>query len=344
MANYRSPPTRRQQSGLTLIELLVALGLGLVVTVVAATALLLGQQGYSAVDATTQLRDRERLAVDLLTRVVVQAGYQDLAANNLVLRSASGISSGNDPEPDVYGWNNALYATPDGLLLSETTKIVNGNRPSRCPSTSDVTSCNNGSDILVVRYQGVSASPGSVAADNSIINCAGQGEAGLVTGDLNERAVSLFHVTRGATGEPSLSCSYYSHEKGVWVNTPVIEGVESFQVLYGTDGVTPNIAPSATAPQNTVSERWLRADQLSVAGSPVATRENWRRVRAVRLGLVFRAPAGSASERVATTVQPLGNFYISSQDTGSNLAVAADGRLRTQTAITVQLRNDQTLR
>lgn len=341
---HKTTYSRQQQSGLTLIELLIALGLGLVVTVVAATALLLGQQGYNAVDATTQLRDRERLAIDLLTRVVVQAGYQDLAASNLVLRSTSGISPGNDPEPDIYGWNNALYATPNGLLLSETTKISSSNRPSGCPTTTDITSCNNGSDILVVRYQGISTSPGSVAADNSMINCAGQGETGLVTGDLNERAVSMFHVTTGATGEPSLSCSYYSHAKGEWVNTPIMEGVESFQVLYGTDGVTPNVAPSPTAPQNTVSERWLRADQLSVAGSSVATRENWRRVRAVRLGLVFRAAAGSAAKSETTTVQPLGSLYVSTQDIGSNLAVAADGRLRTQAAITVQLRNDQTLR
>lgn len=335
---------QHQQSGLTLIELLVAMGLGLIVTVVAATALLLGQQGYNAVDATTQLRDRERFAVDLLTRVVVQAGYQDLAAANLVLRSASAISAGIDPEPDLYGWNNSIYAAPNNLAISESTSIAHGNRPGSCPTSTDTTSCNNGSDVLVVRYQGVSKTPGSTAADDSIINCAGQGETGLVTGDLNERALSLFHVTRSATGEPSLSCSYYKHGSSAWVNTPIIEGVESFQVLYGTDGVTPNIAPSPAATQNTVSERWLRADQLDVTGNLAATRENWRRVRAVRLGLVLRGTPGSAPQVVSTSFQPLGSLYTSDQDAGSNLAVAADGRLRSQTAITVQLRNDQTLR
>jgi type IV pilus assembly protein PilW len=346
MMSHRRCPAYKRQTGLTLIELLVAMGLGLIVTVVAATALLIAQQGYSTVDATTQLRDRERFAVDLLTRVITQAGYQDLGASNMLLRSAASFGPGGDPEPDIYGWNNSVYAIPSGLVVSESTTIVNGNRPSSCPSTANDSSCKNGSDVLVIRYQGVSKTPGSLDADNSMINCAGQSETGLVTGDLNERALSMFHVTRAASGEPSLSCTYYNHGNGTtkWVNTPIIEGVESFQILYGTDGVTPNLAPSATAPQDTVSERWLRADQLTVAGNLVATRENWRRVRAVRVGLVLRAPAGSAQERKATTVQPLGSTYTSPADDGSNLAVAADGRLRLQTAITVQLRNDLTLR
>ena len=346
MTSQRRYSAYKRQTGMTLIELLVAMGLGLIVTVVAATALLIAQQGYSTVDATTQLRDRERFAVDLLTRVIVQAGYQDLGASNMVLRSAASFSPGSYPEPDIYGWNNAVYAIPSSLTLSESTTIVDGNRPASCPTTADDSACKNGSDVLVIRYQGASKTPGSVVADNSIINCAGQGETGLVTGDLNERALSMFHVTRAASGEPALSCTYYNHGNGTtkWVSTPIIDGVESFQVLYGTDGVTPNLAPNATATQNTISERWLRADQLTVAGNLVATRENWRRVRAVRVGLVMRAPVGSAQDRKAATLQPLGTTYTSGADAGSSLAVAADGRLRLQTAITVQLRNDQTLR
>ncbi|WP_397409160.1 PilW family protein [Polaromonas sp.] len=332
----------RGQRGLTLIELLVALGLGLVVVVIAATALLLGQQGYRAVDTTTQLRDRERFATDLLGRVIIQAGYQDLGAANLALRSTATLL-GIDPEPDIFGWNNAVYATPDDLILSESTKIVNGNRPGAC-SVND-TSCKNGSDVLVIRYQGVSSPTSASDADDTMINCRGEGEAGLLTGDLNDRAVSVFHVTRDISGEPSLSCSYYNFSSGAWVaSAPLIEGVESFQVLYGTDGVVPTLAPSASAVQDTVAERWLRADELTVAGNAAGTRENWRRVRAVRVGLVLRGAAGSAQQSATATLTPLGSMYASTSDTGSSLAVAADGRLRQQSTFTVHLRNDLRLR
>ena len=343
MMPRRSPNTRRNQHGLTLIELLVALGLGLLVVVIAATALLLGQQGYRSVDATTQLRDRERFAADLLARVIVQAGYQDLGAASVSLRSTAKLL-GNDPEPDIYGWNNAIYAKPDDLELSTGTKIVNGNRPGSCGTVND-TSCKNGSDVLVVRYQGVNSPTNAAKSDNTMINCRGEGEAGLTNGDLNDRAVSMFHVTQGTNGEPSLSCTYYNFKSGVWVGpSPMIEGVESFQLLFGTDGVSPSLAPSPTAVQDTVAERWLRADQLTIAGNAAATRENWRRVRAVRVGLVIRGPVGSAQQATATTFTPLGSMYASASDTGSNLSVAADRRLRLQSTFTVHLRNDLTLR
>lgn len=341
MMPRRLPNTGRKQRGLTLVELLVALGLGLLVTVIAATALLLGQQGYRSVDATTQLRDRERFAADLIARVIIQAGYQDFGASIISIRS--GQQPGADPEPDIYGWNNAVYKDPDDLLLSTSTKITNGNRPGAC--TVNDTSCKNGSDVLVVRFQGVNSPTDATKPDNTMINCMGFGEAGLTNGDLNDRAASIFHVTRGTNGEPSLSCSYYKFATGVWAaSQPMIEGVESFQVLFGTDGVTPLTAASAAATQDTVAERWLRADQLSVAGNAAATRENWRRVRAVRVGLVLRGPVGSAEQAYADPFTPLGPMYASDDDTGSNLSVAADRRLRLKSTFTVHLRNDLTLR
>ena len=340
---FRLSPVRKQ-SGLTLLELLVALGLGLIVVTIAATALLLGQRGYRAVDATTALRDRERFATDLISRVVIQAGYQDFGAINVGLRSTAPLL-GDDPEPDIYGWNNAVYKKPDDLLLSTSTKITTGNRPGDCGSVTD-TSCLNGSDVLVVRFQGVSTASAGTTADNTMINCAGQGEAGLVKDDLNERAISMFHVARGTNGEPSLYCSYYSFKGGVWVDPqPMIEGVETFQVLYGTDGVTAATVPSTAAgAQDSVADRWLRADQLTVSGNPAATRENWRRVRAVKIGMVLRAPSGSAPQATTATFAPLGSLYSSSADTGTSLVVAADSRLRMVSNLSVHLRNDLTLR
>ncbi len=351
----------RKQGGFTLVELLVAMGLGLLVIAIAGGALLLGRQGFDAVDNGTQLRDRQRLAVDILTRTIVQAGFEDYAA-----ASAFRSDFKNDTtslEPDIFGWNNAIYSIP-GIDVSATTAIASGDRPAKCGSVTD-TSCLNGSDILVVRYQGVTSPTDATKSDNSMINCGGQGGKGLTTNDLNERGASLFHVAT-VNGEPSLYCSYYSHEAAVpqWVNQPLIEGVESFQVLYGTDRVTPGAAPPTTAGipvdedplLDSIAERWLRADQLTVAGNPKATRDNWRRVRAVRIGLVLRGPVGSGQQSLATTLTPLGVAYTdSANDAGTALAVAADRRLRipstsTQvgttmpSAFTVHVRNDLTTR
>ena len=343
MRACRNSPARHHR-GLTLVGLLVAISLGLLVVVLAAAVLLIGQQGYRAVDATTQLRDRERFATDLLTRVIVQTGFQDISAENMTIRSTA-VLLGNDPEPDLYGWNNAIYKQPDDLFLSTTTKITNGNRPTSTLCTVNDTSCKNGSDILVVRYQGVNSPFNANNADNTMINCAGFGERGLTTGDLNQRAASVFHVIRGNNGEPALSCAYFKASTSSWVaSAPIIEGVESFQLLFGTDQVLPGLTPSTTAVQDTVADRWLRADELTVPGNVAGTRENWRRIRAIRVGLVMRGPIGSAAQSIPATFTPLGDMYTSSNDTGSSLNVAADGRLRSQSTFTVHLRNDLTLK
>ena len=340
----RSPIIRRHR-GMTLIELLVALGLGLIVVLIAATFLTLAQQGYRAVDTSTDLRDRERFATDLISRVIVQAGYQDYGAANVALRSTDSLS-GNDTEPDIYGWNNAVFANPAGLTISTTTNIANENRTGSSLCAATDTSCKNGSDILVIRFQGVNSATTATVADNTMLNCAGQGERGLTTGDLNERAASVFHVTRGTNGEPALSCSYYNFASSGWVaSAPLIEGVESFQVLYGTDGVTAATVPSTAAgSQDSVAERWLRADQLTVTANAAATRENWRRVRAVKIGMVLRGAPGSAQQSTTATFAPLGALYASNSDIGTSLSVAADGRLRLASTFTVHLRNDLTLR
>ncbi len=335
-------PPKARQAGVTLVELLVAMTVGLLVTIVALSTLVLGRTSFNAVDSTTQLLDRERFVVDALSRVIMQAGFQDYSAGVLVTR---GIVKklGGDPEPDLFGWNNAGYKKLGDLQISSSTDIADGDRPAKCGSVSD-TSCLNGSDVLVVRFQGVGT---TASPDGTMLNCLGNPEPGLVIGSLDERAASIVYVDRDSnTGEPSLYCGYYkfSSSGSGWVSgQPLIEGVESMQLLFGTDSVVPVTAPTFVAgAQDTIADRWLRADQLKVAGNPVATRENWRRVRAVRVGLVLRGPVGSAQERVNDSFTPLGAAYSSSADTGSSLATAADGRLRRVVNFTVHMRNDLT--
>ena len=328
---------------MTLIELLVAMGLGLIVVVIAGASLLLGRQGYEAVDSSTQIRDRQRLAIDLITRTIVQAGFEDYGSATATFRA--GAADKTLLEPDMFGWNNAIYSPPGDLLLSRITSITNGNRPGKCSANDS--SCKNGSDILVVRYQGVADPANANKSDDTMLNCGGWGERGLTTNDLNERGVSIFHVDTGADGEPSLYCAYYNHTTGKWIaSTPLIEGVESFQILYGTDRVTPNMVPVTDDPaQDSIAERWLRADQLFVPGNDVATRDNWRRVRAVRVGLVLRGPVGSAQQSIASTSVPLGSAYAdNTNDVGSALAISADRRLRMTSTFTVHVRSDLTTR
>lgn len=327
---------RSRQRGLTMVELLVAMTIGLVVSIAAIATLIMGRTGFSTVDNTGQLVDRERFAIDMLSRIVMQAGYEDFSASPLTTRAIA-KATGVDPEPDVYGWNNALYAQMANLNITTSTLNADGNRATGCSPVTD-TSCLNGSDILLVRFQG-SGTP----ADGTMTDCRGQSEPAITGGDLNRRAVNIFYVARDANGEPSLYCAYYDLGTNAWVaGTSLIEGVESLQVLYGTDNVTPSTAPP-TAYGDTIVDRWLRADELKVTGNAAATRDNWRRVRAVRIGMVLRGPKGSAQTPMTATLNPLGPAYVNASDSGSALAVPADSRLRRVATFTVHLRNDLSL-
>jgi type IV pilus assembly protein PilW len=329
---------RPKQRGLSMVELMVAMTLGLLLVLVAVGILLSASQGFNAVDHSSVARDKERLATELLTSVILQAGYEDWGSPHQLLQSvARSENPAIDLEPDIFGWDNAFYAVPTDEKLSTSTKITNGDRPAKCGSDNS-TACRNGSDILVVRFQGMSAASNAATGDRTMLNCGGGAEAAPLGAKLEERSINVFHLSRDSTtGEASLSCATY--QNGWKQSTPLIEGVESFQVLYGTDAVEPGLATSLNV-TDSVADRWLRADQLTVADNAAATRANWRRVRAVRIGLVLRGPVGSAVEVAAKTVWPLGTTWVNADDAGSELLAPADGRLRTAHSFTVHLRND----
>ena len=326
---------KRAQSGLTLVELLVAMAISTVITIAALSALIISRQGFTAVDAASQLRDNARFTTDLLQRLAVQAGYRDVQyiANPLV--GAVGIPIA--PPPNISGFNNALASASDPTNAS-TARAVGPTR--------------DGSDILILRYQASETFPGSGVSDNTMIDCAGNPSTSLPT-DPSDRVLSVLHVQVNQ-GEPSLMCTTVNPTSGIFSVQPVIQGVENFQVLYGVDNVTPNTAPVAGATTDDVADRYLRADQMTVATDVPGTNANWARVRSIRVGMVLRGPPGSAQDNVALTFFPLGqaknssggaigSAMASANDPGTTFQPGADGRLRQVVTFTVHLRNSQGL-
>ena len=321
-------PFAPAQAGLTLIELLVAMALGLLIALAAAAALLVSRQGFFAVDAGSQLRDNARYAQHIVQRVGVQAGFK-----NVFYTSAA--NAPRDTEPHVFGINNAKRSTSNGWDESSAW------------GTSDA---GKNSDILVLRAQTSTASATATASDSTMIDCLGVAPAAVPTGEY-DRFISILHVQASSDGEPALMCSREAAGGGFDAQ-PLVQGVESFQVLYGVDNVVANTAP--TGATDSVPDRYLRADQLTVAGDTEATYDNWRRVRSLRIGMVLRSPPGSAVDAATQTMYPLGTSLGSaggatgsafghSDDTGAVYTAPADRRLRQAVTFTVHLRNFQDL-
>lgn len=319
--------SRWRQAGFTLIELMVALLISLLVVLAATAALLSAQRGYASVDSSAQLGDNARFAVDLVQRLALQAGYQDLTSSTITRQEAV-LATGVNPVPDVIGYNNAIVTT------SSLPSLTNGSRAGACGGSAD-TRCANGSDVLVLRFYG-SSDITAGTADGSMINCAGQAETALTGEDLNSRAYSIFYVdAQNAINndEPTLMCAYRD-SSGSFQSVPLVSGVESFQVLYGLDGVA---ADGTVGTATGAPSVWLRADQIGESNYAA-----WRRVRRVRIGMLLRGPANAAVDRAGTAkvYQPLGPDLASAGDVGTNLTVAtADGRVRRTAQFTLYLRN-----
>lgn len=337
----RQPPWR-SQTGLTLIELLVALLLSGFVAIAAVSSLIVARRGFSTVDAASQLRDNGRFATELIQRVVTQAGYLDVNNAVNVRGDPVSVAGAAAQVPYTIGFNNALVSTTSPLTAAPlaTDTSLNGSRATGCASTD--TACANGSDMLVLRYQTPAITPGSTVGDRSTINCAGQSQDTAST-QLTDMSVSAFHVQVN-NGEPTLMCSTQS-STGTWIATPVplVQGVESFQVLFGVDGVTPGASTPATTTRSFIANRYLRADQIVVSGNPVETANNWRRVRSVRIGMVLRGPVNSTQDTGTMTFNPLGQAMGLAADSGSIFVAPADRRLRQSVTFTAYMRNDQGL-
>jgi len=330
----RVPPLRRAaQRGLTLLELMIALTISLIVVLAALAALLFARDGFSTVDTASQLRENARFATTLITRVVLQAGYQEWSEASGSVQRLDASQTGVTVEPDIQGFNNAVFnpASPG--------TTGNGTRPASCGASTD-TKCLNGSDVLMIRYQGHNDSTG--APDGSMIDCSGAAQGAITAvGNINQRATSYFYVDLVA-GEPTLMCASLN-AAGTLTASPLIEGIESFQVLYGAYQVTANTAPTALPiPPAPVINQWLRADQFVVTGNVNATNQNWQRVLAVRVGIVMRSPTSQSGTATSgtTVVYPFVDQSVpSANDTGVALTVAADRRVRQAFTFTINLRN-----
>lgn len=305
-----------RQGGLTLTELLVSLVLASIITLAATALYLVTVSSYKTVDAAQELQDSGRFALEVIGQAARMAGYQNYAQRD---------GSGNDNSrrfaattfPTVRGFNNAKVATSTSI-------------------TDDGTTNNGGvnlSDTLAFRFHGSSLTTDASKPDGSMIDCQGVAQNYPLNGD--DVALSLFWISTDSTGEPTLQCISRGSPtaRSLSRNTqPILKGVETFQVMYGLDADDP-------AKRMGTPIKW-------VSGQNITTDADWRKVVAVRVGLVIRGDVGSsqgASAKVAENdFYPLGKeFTGTSTEAGLKFTAPNDGRLRRVFNATFKLRNPQ---
>jgi type IV pilus assembly protein PilW len=312
-------PARRcgHQRGLTLVELMVALAVGLLVLLLATTLLVSANIAYVSQAEAAGVDDGGRYALEIIARAVRQTGFVNWDRDE--------VGIGLDPAAP------ARISGLDNRTLGKSSDGISDPGPDAV----------NGSDVLAVRFVGSGASPDG---DGSVISCAGFGVHEL------EEGWSIFYVTKNAEGVAELRCKYRG--KTSWGSDAIVSGVDSFQVLYGLDTDMP---PDGVANQF-VSASVLDSmdDALVLAATDPAERErelrrktHWKKVTSVKVSLLLHGARRSRTDSEPAVYDLFGSAYgdtFSAGDRGTRILerqLPADLRSRERKLFssTILLRN-----
>ncbi len=193
------------QRGLTLVELMIALAVGLLVVLVAGALLQQARGAYQEMDDAARVEETGRLVLDHLQQALRQAGHLPVEtldeAAPLLAPGLRGLDDSRqaeslDPARGVFG-----SSTGDGV---------------------------NHSDVLMLGFFG--APRGSRA---QVGNCSG---ADAAAGPPEEAARSwvIYFIAPGTGDEPELRCRYQG-KNGNWTSDAIARGVEAMQLRYAID-------------------------------------------------------------------------------------------------------------
>lgn len=312
-----------RQAGLTIIELMISLTLGLFIILAVTGLFISSKSAYASIDDAARVQDTGRYAIEIIRRAVHQASYENWD------RDDAPVVAGSIYSADILGLDaRSLQSnTPD--IQAALTKSING------------------SDVLAVRYFGAGAGSGG---DGTVLNCGGFGVPAPTAENSVEgsRGWSIFYVAADKTGESELRCKYRG--KNSWTSDAVARGVESFQVLYGVDTDAdglPNQYVTASALNSLDVNLLLIGNDAQAKEFDKNKKTHWKKIVAIKVALLLRGTQKSRTDALSSRFDLFGMEYSNvhgSNDVGTlikeaNLPIGARNRIRKIFQQTVMLRN-----
>lgn len=330
----------RQQQGFSLIELMIALVLGLVVTAAVIEIFLGARQVYQVQEAKARIQENGRFAMRTVTNSLLEAGYFGCATRSGVEITNTLNATNNylwDFETPIEGkeatsdsaWAPAIDAAITQPLggsdiltvrtISEPSIQVTQHPGGTPPGSANIqVNAGNGLeqfDIVMVTdcldaavFQITSANPDT---SGSLVHNTGNGTPGNATkalsknyegGWINKIQTKSLYIRNNSRGIPALYQRLNNNNA-----EELVDGIESMQIRYGVDDDADGSA-----------DRYQTADAVS----------NWANVLSVEIELLL------ASTRENLTVDGPQTYFFN----GNNIT-ASDSRLRSVFSRTVTLRN-----
>jgi type IV pilus assembly protein PilW len=320
--------------GFSLIELMISLTIGLVITIAAMSAYL-GAAGASKMsDAQSRMNEDAQAALNLLTQQLRMVGTNPVQGNR-----ADAFRHNPVFDPTYIGGTSTAYGTTS-FTTSPGTHTLSAFSIRGCDGTfSNVTTtaaltsltCGGGTttlpDSIAVSYEAdkYNTSPsGGLATDcvgSSLPVVAATFTSGTSTTASFAVADNRFYIASSGASVPSLYC------KGSNSSTqPLVENVEDMQFLYGTVSTTDTSATATVAGYLTADKVTTEINMAALASDAA----RWGKVLTVRVCIVVRSENPVAPDAASAS-------YI--QCDGSRDTTKTDLRLRRAYSTTVVLRN-----
>lgn len=260
-----SIPAPRRQRGLTLIELMISVTIGLVFIFGAVTFLVSGHQSFRAQNSGSRIQENARFALDILKEHVRMAGYNDTTSSLLDLPA---------------------------LIYRGACDTINGLTANPC---SDDTTKDQG-DRLAMALRIPTGATGVAAQDcmGSPLTALNQHVVNVFWVQQDSSGVSSLYC-RGYN--PDTNTWYGTAPQ------PLVDGIEQMQVQYGlVDGNPSSTGNTPSSGTGGRVDRYLNATQLQTLDATNATRNYWGDVRSVRIALLVSAGAEQAADDGANTL------------------------------------------
>ncbi|MEN5060437.1 prepilin-type N-terminal cleavage/methylation domain-containing protein [Luteimonas sp. TWI1416] len=264
---------RNRAAGMALVELMIAMVLGLLVVGAAFAIFLSNQRSYTANEDLNRIQENARIALDLIARDIRAAGGAACSSASEVASSNSNALlfrdtpiTGSASTLRVASGEDAAYKIASASATSLTLAPGQLTKASTVFSTGDVLLLCNARKTFLVTATGVGDQDISFAALPSGYDPAADPYASLATVALARFRDVTWSVANNANNKPSLFV-----KRGSGASEEVIEGVQSvaFSYLDSSTGIystTPNFA-------NVIAVRVeLVLQGAAVDGSPLLRR------------------------------------------------------------------------
>ncbi len=333
MRIYKLKQPIQRISGFSLIEMMIAMTIGLMIIGALMGVILSAGSSNKANDRSSELQSNGRYALEVLKRDIQVAGYYDLTGTGGKTEPQAGNLAGDCYQFFSTNLSQRVWGSNDGVNTFAAKCIPAANYA--------------GSDILVLRYLSLDSAVSTVAQLTPGFNTNGglymrsvykYGEMFIApnlpnTSTINTTPqqdhrveVHIYYVnpnTVAADNIPSLH-RVRLDETGVMVDEMVVSGIQNLQVQYGVSDAAGNTQYLDANKINPALAAATDSTTPAVAGNP------WGKVTSVRVWLLARNAAPDKAAYTDTNRYTIGDQV---------LAAANDGYRRQVFSSTIQLRN-----